>query len=95
MVTAEELIKKQKERDYRKNITFNKIYEFIESKIVTSSAANNYHTWYQIPEFMVGLPLYSLIDCKDYIIKRLKENKFEIEFYEPNIILIKWFPKCE
>ena len=93
MVKADKLIKEQKERDDRKKITIDKIFIKKEKKIVLASASNYYYTWYSIPEFIVGLPIYSLIECKEYISKKLKENGFEIEFFEPNILLIKWFPK--
>lgn len=93
MVKAEELLKQQKERDERKKITYNKIYELLEKKITMASSTNNNFTWYQIPEFLVGLPLYSLDGCKKYILRKLKKNGFETEYFEPNILLVKWFAK--
>ena len=95
MVKADKLIKEQKERDDRKKITFDKVFLKIEKKIVLSSAANYYYCWYSIPEFIVGLPMYSLKECKEYIENRLKNDGFETEFFEPNILLVKWFPKEE
>jgi hypothetical protein len=93
MVKAEELIKQQKEREDRKKSTFEKIYIHIEKKIVTASAGDFYYAWYQIPEFLVGLPMYSVDECQKYIQKKLVSNGFDTEFYEPNLIYIKWFPK--
>jgi hypothetical protein len=93
MVKADKLIKEQKERDDRKKITFDKVFMKIEKKIVLSSAANYYYTWYSIPEFIMGLPLYSLKECKEYVENKLKNDGFETEFFEPNILLVKWFPK--
>lgn len=93
MVKASQLIKEQQERNSWKNKTFNKIYTIIDKKIILSSSANNYYIWYQIPEFIVGLPLYNLLDCKLYIEDKLKDNGFTTEFFEPNILLITWFPK--
>lgn len=93
MVKADKLIKEQKERDDRKKYTFDKIFMKIEKKIVLASSANFYYTWYQIPEFILGLPLYSLKECKEYIEGKLKNDGFETEFFEPNYLLIKWFPK--
>ena len=93
MVKADKLIKEQKERDDRKKYTFDKIFMKIEKKIVLASSANFYYTWYQIPEFILGLPLYSLKECKEYIEGKLKNDGFESEFFEPNYLLIKWFPK--
>ena len=93
MVKAHELVKQQKEREERKNKTFDKIYLVIEKKITLASAGDYYQTWYLIPEFLVGLPLYSVEDCRKYIQKKLKNNGFETEFFLPNILLIKWFVK--
>jgi hypothetical protein len=93
MVKADKLIKEQKERDDRKKVTFDKVFLKIEKKIVLASAANYYYTWYSIPEFIVGLPMYSLKECKEYIENKLKNDGFETEFFEPNILLVKWFPK--
>jgi hypothetical protein len=93
MVKADKLIKEQKERDDRKKITFDKVFLKIEKKIVLASAANYYYCWYSIPEFIVGLPMYSLRECKEYIENKLKNDGFETEFFEPNILLVKWFPK--
>jgi hypothetical protein len=93
MVKASELIKNQKEREEKKKNTFDKIYIHIEKKIVTASASDYYYTWYQIPEFLVGLPLYSVDECQIYVQQKLKNNGFDTEFFEPNLIYIKWFPK--
>ena len=75
-----------------KNKTFEKILQKIEKKILLASSADFYMTYYQVPEFIIGLPVYKLNDCIDYIIKRLKTNGFTIEKYEPNILIISWLP---
>ncbi len=93
MVKADDLIKVQKERESRKYITFDKIFQMVENKIQLASAANFYFTWCQIPEFLIGLPSYSLDESLKFVEDKLKKNGFETEFYSPNIILIKWFPK--
>ena len=93
MVKAGDLIKQQKDRENRKNITFDKILLKIEKKIEIASSGNYYYTWYSIPEFIIGLPMYSLNECKVYITQKLKDNGFEITCYDPNLMLVKWFPK--
>ena len=52
--------------------TFEKIFIHVEKKIITASAGNYYYTWYQIPEVLVGLPMYSIVECQSYIEKKLK-----------------------
>jgi len=93
MGKADKLIKEQKKREDKKKETFNKILEKVEKKIILASSANYYFTWYSIPEFIIGLPLYSLKECTDYVIRKIGKNGFKTEFFEPNILLIKWFPK--
>ena len=93
MVKAEDLIKEQKEREKRKVITFDKIYKTIEKRIILASASNYYYVWHEIPEFILGLPTYNLKSSIQYIVKKLKENNFECDWFAPNILLIKWFPK--
>ena len=90
MVKADEIIKQQKIRENRKNITFNRVYKHIEKKIYLASSTNNYFIWYQIPEFLVGSPTYKFNECKDYIHGKLKSDGFIITFYEPNILLVNW-----
>ncbi len=91
MVKADELIRMQREKNDKKKKTFNKIYSNIEKKIVMASATDSNYLWCEIPEYLLGSPFYKLEDCKNYIIEKLKSNSFECEFYDPNILLIKWF----
>lgn len=90
MIQANTLNKQQKEKEARKNITFSKIYNFVEKKILLASTANHYSVWYQIPVFVVGLPTYSLAYCREYIQDNLKKNGFKTTFYSPNLLEITW-----
>lgn len=95
MVKANDLINEQKKREKIKIETFKKVYKNIEKKIILASAGNFYYTWYEIPEFILGLPTYNLKDCIKYVKERLSEDQFTFDIYEPNIIFIKWFPDNE
>jgi hypothetical protein len=92
MVKAHELINVQKEREKKKFITFEKVHSNIEKKIVKASATNFYYIWYEIPQYIIGFPLYNYIECIEYVIEKLNKNGFKIEKFEPNILLISWFP---
>ena len=92
MVKAEDLIKQQKEREDKKKEIFKKILEKIEKKIVLASNSNFYECKYEIPEFLMGMPIYSVDDCKKYIKQKLKKNGFKVDNLINNIILISWYP---
>lgn len=92
MVNAKDLINKQLEREKKKFVTFDKIYNKIEKKIVSASSTDFYYIWYEIPQYIIGQPFYKYVDCSEYIINKLKKCNFKIEKYDPNILLISWFP---
>lgn len=92
MITAKDLIKDQTERDKRKYSTYDKIYKNIENKIKIASIGNSYYTVYEIPEFILGLPLYKIDDSSIYIKNKLNKNGFSVEQYQ-NVLLINWLPK--
>jgi hypothetical protein len=93
MVKAKDLIKVQKEKEKIKYKSFSKIYSFVEKKINLASSCGYYYTWYHIPEFIIGYPLYNLDECKNYIIDKLKKDGFDtnIDESQPTLIIIKWF----
>jgi hypothetical protein len=92
MVKAQDLINQQKDREKIKYKTFAHIYSKIEKKINIASASNFYYIWYEIPEFLIGHPLYNYKECIICISNQLTESGFEVDAYEPNLLLIKWFP---
>ncbi len=91
MIKAEDLIKEQSERENRKFIVYDKIYKLVEKKIYLASKGDNYYLWFQIPEFLIGSPSYCLKECSIHIQSNLKNNGFNTDFYDPNLLLINWF----
>ena len=89
MVKASDLVKEQYDRLKSKKIIFKKIYLRIEDKIKRASLSNLYECSYDIPAFILNLPLYNLDDCKQYIMKKLNKNGFNTELVENNI-WISW-----
>jgi len=93
MVKANDLILEQKKRENKKYNIYHKIYLKIEKKITLASATNYYFIWYEIPLNFLGTPFYKFQECCEYVLLELSKDGFEIEYFEPNILLIKWFPK--
>ena len=48
------------------------------------------YCFYQVPEFIIGLPLYDVKELRNYIINSLKNNGFELLYIEPNWLFIYW-----
>ena len=92
MINAKELIKRQEDKENKKFITFEKIYDNIEKKIIKASDTNLYYTYYQIPQILIGFPQYSIKECYSYIDNKLTNNGFKTQEYVDNTILVSWFP---
>jgi hypothetical protein len=48
------------------------------------------YCFFQIPEFIIGVPLFSSTEMKTYIINSLKSNGFKLLYVEPNWLFISW-----
>lgn len=90
MVKASDLVKEQGKKENLKNKTYDKIYERLEKKICLASQAGNWMVWYEIPQFILGIPLYKVKSCAKYLLKKLEKNGFTTEYYKPTLILVKW-----
>ena len=88
----DELYEKKHQSDLNKLNLFNKILNRAHIKIKTTSRLYKDLTycWFLIPEVMIGVPKYDSAECIAYIINKLEENKLNIKYFHPNLILISW-----
>lgn len=89
MVTASELKKENKKKNKEKIKIYKKVYERIDKTIVLANSKDYESCKYEVPEFLLGVPLYDLDDCINYIDKRLEENGFK-KNWKNNIVFIDW-----
>ena len=59
-------------------------------RIKYNSSLEKTYCFYQIPEFIIGTPLYKVTEMRTYIINSLKNNGFKIMYVEPNWLFISW-----
>ena len=60
------------------------------SRIKYNSSLERTYCFFQIPEFIIGTPLYNVDEMRIYIINSLKNNGFQIMYIEPNWLFISW-----
>ena len=46
--------------------------------------------YFDVPEFMLGYPLYKLEDCLMFLIDNIKHNGYQVQYIFPRILLISW-----
>lgn len=59
-------------------------------RIKYNSSLERTYCFFQIPEFIIGVPLYKVMEMRIYIINSLKNNGFKIMYIEPNWLFISW-----
>ena len=69
---------------------YDSILKKCHSRILYNSGLQRIYCFYQIPEFVIGTPLYDVLELRNYIMNSLKTNGFEILYIEPNWLFIYW-----
>ena len=85
--------------DLHRNITqkqlkrlecFEKVLEMCHKKIIAHSDNKKQRFFYEVPEFVLGYPLYDINDCITHILECLKSNGFLAIYYFPRYVYISW-----
>lgn len=86
------LYSEQEKRDALKLKTYNNILESVHNKIrVNSRMPNNDKSLlFVVPEFVIGVPRFSTRDCIVYLAWNLRNSKFDVQYYHPNLLHISW-----
>jgi len=69
---------------------FDDILVQIHNKIKLNSKNKTFFCTYQVPEFLIGKPIYKIEDLRKYLINSLKRDKFDILYIHPNLLFISW-----
>lgn len=89
-ISIQEIHKKQKEKERNRL----KVYENISircfKKIKETSTNEDTFCFFQLPEYIPGLPLYNLTESVIFILNILHEKGFNARYCDPNVIFISW-----
>ena len=91
-INIDELYDAKKNRDVNTLNLFQKILNRVHARIKLTSKHRHSqnHCWYVVPEVMIGIPKYDQAGCIAYLINKLKENNFQVQYYHPNTLFINW-----
>ena len=89
-INIEELFEGQHNSEIQRHSIYLKILNKVHKKITTTSKTRNSNNFcfFIIPEILLGVPMYNLEDCKQYIFKNLIDNGFQIKYTHPNLLFI-------
>lgn len=96
MLNLDKFAKIKKERDTIKKKCYKKVLKKIISYVEINISQNLNWLIYEMEPFILGEVEYDMLECINYIIEEItidsnfKKILEQIQFYEPNIIYIKW-----
>ncbi len=85
-----DLFEKSNQKQLKRMEIYDDVLVKCHKRIQYNSQLERTYCFYQIPEFILGVPLYNVNDMKEYIINSLKKNGFQIMYIEPNWVFINW-----
>ena len=69
---------------------YDSILKKCHTRILYNSGLQRTYCFYQIPEFIIGFPLYDILELRKYVMNSLKTNGFKLLYIEPNWLFIHW-----
>ena len=72
---------------------FDDILVQIHNRIKYHSKNKWFYCTYSLPEFLIGKPLYKIVELRKYIIDSLNRDKFDVMYVHPNFLFISWEKK--
>tara|TARA_Y100001958_G_scaffold148360_1_gene129950 strand:+ start:200 stop:646 length:447 start_codon:yes stop_codon:yes gene_type:complete len=78
------------EKNIKRLEHFDNILKKIHTRIKCCAQKEETYCFFQIPEFIFGVPLYNINDLRKYLINSLEKNGFKLLYVDPNWLFISW-----
>jgi hypothetical protein len=91
-LNMDELYKQKQQTEEHKIKVYQRVLARVHKKIKSTSRMRNSDkfTFFLLPEFILGVPRYNMVECTSYIIEKLIDNGFMIKYTHPNLLFISW-----
>ena len=78
------------EKNIKRYEKFDGVLQKLHNRIKYNARMERTHCFFQIPEFIIGTPLYNIKDLKKYLMHSLKKDGFQYIYIDPNWLFITW-----
>jgi hypothetical protein len=89
-VTVRDLVRTMQHRQDRQQECYAAVLERCYGRIRRCAAANRYECLYEVPDMIVGKPLFDLNRCIRTVMKSLTTNGFAVTYYFPRFLHVSW-----
>ena len=78
------------EKNMKRLEKFDEILKQIHTRIKYYAKLERTYCFFNVPEFIIGVPLYNVNDLRTYIMNCLNKDGFKMLRIEPNWLFISW-----
>jgi hypothetical protein len=71
-------------------VSYDKVFERCCNRIQQAAENEQMKVLFEIPEFIMGLPIYDITKCTAYIMTKLRNSGFFVNYFFPRILYISW-----
>ena len=91
-IDIDELFERKQQFELKELSLFKKILNQIHTKIKLASRLKikDQFLWFIVPEVIMGFPRYEQSICIAFLMDKLKDNDFLVNYYHPNLLYIFW-----
>ena len=90
MINIYSLYKKQHEKQKIRISIYEKVLQKCHKRIKYVANVGKQETYFIVPEYMFGVPLYKQVACVCFLMIKLRKNGFQVKYTHPNFIYISW-----
>ena len=87
---VQDIHKKQKEKENSRISIYKAITSRCFKKIKETSLNEETFCFFNIPEYIPGLPLYNMTECVMFILNILREKGFNARYCDQYVIYVSW-----
>jgi len=91
-LNMDDLYTQKKISEEHKIKIYQKVLARVHKKIKSTSKMrnNDKFCFFLLPEFILGVPKYDMVECTSYVIEKLIDNGFIMKYTHPNLLFISW-----
>ena len=96
MLNIDKYSKFKKTRQTNKKKCYKKVFKHLLSEVENIMLQEVDFLVFEVEPFMIGEIDYNMLECVNYLIEKIKKDKNfklileQIDFFEPNILYVKW-----
>lgn len=90
MLNILDLHRSMNKKKIKRTECFDRVVEICHKKIMALAENNKTRFFFDVPDYMIGFPLYDLNECIKYVVEALTRNGFLAWYYFPKYIYVSW-----